>query len=184
MFAELIEGLMDHKIVLRVLIVGEAVLGVCGGVVDPVFSNLPQALQDYQASQQGQPMLIVDAGMSAAFVGVIIGWIGLWWLEIWGRTIYTASTVAYYCLTPFGDPDVISAFGQALIELSAMCSGGVLAIVWLLPFPQVFSEDSGMSELKQRVGDKGPFRLVWARLAVTCCGFEALQGAVQSFLVR
>jgi len=136
--------------ILRALIITEAILGVGGSVVDPVFSNLPQALQEYQASQQGQPMLFVDASMFAAFVGVIIGWIGLWRLETWGRTIYTASTVGYYCLAaPFGDPNVVSAFGQVLIELSVMCSGGILVIVWLLPFPQAFSGNSGIPEVKQ-----------------------------------
>jgi len=39
--------------ILRALIITEAILGVGGSVVDPVFSNLPQALQEYQASQQG-----------------------------------------------------------------------------------------------------------------------------------
>ncbi len=123
---------------LRTLIVADACLAVASGIADEFLASFPATLQDYVGSQDTQPANVVWLAMLLAFGGTLAGWVGLWRGRLWGRTVYTASLLGYYCMAPFGEPIVTSAMGAAFSDLSMMCSGGTLLLIWLCWYPQAF----------------------------------------------
>ncbi|MDH5741832.1 MAG: hypothetical protein OEY77_16060 [Nitrospira sp.] len=122
---------------LRALVVGEALFGLMG-VFDGFFVSFPPPLQEYLDAQGGQPIGFILIAQAVASLGNIFGLVGLWRFQPWGRIVYTASMLGFYAVFVFDEPVVSSAPGQALQDLSTVCSGGILTLVWTIPFPQSF----------------------------------------------
>ncbi len=129
------------RVVLRALILADGCLAVASGIADEFLASFPPALLDYAGSQAAQPVNGLWLAMLTAFGGTLVGWVGLWRCRPWGRTLYTAALVGYYCVAPFDEPTVTSALASACSDLSMMCSGGTLLVIWLFQYPQAF-EDS------------------------------------------
>lgn len=122
---------------LRALIVGEALFGLVG-IFDGFFVSFPPPLQEYLDAQGKQPIGFILITQAVASLGNILGLVGLWRFRPWGRIVYTASLLVFYSIFVFDEPVVSSAPGQALQDSSTVCSGGILTLVWTIPFPQSF----------------------------------------------
>lgn len=122
---------------LRTLVVGEALFGFVG-VFDGLFGSFPPTLQEYLDGQSNQPIGFMLIAQAVASLGTIFGLVGLWRFRPWGRIVYTASMLGFYSIFIFDEPVVSSAPGQVLQDFSTVCSGGILTLVWTIPFPQSF----------------------------------------------
>lgn len=122
---------------LRTLVVGEALFGFVG-VFDGFFVSFPPPLQQYLDAQGDQPIDFILIAQAVASLGNIFGLVGLWHFRPWGRMVYTTSMLGFYSILVFDEPVVSSAPGQVLQDFSTVCSGGILTLVWTVPFPQSF----------------------------------------------
>jgi hypothetical protein len=131
---------MTLKTLLRLLILGEALLGIGGASLDAFFPEyMPQALQDYEATRIEEPWNITDTLLGLIAVIGITSWFGLWFTKTWARIAYSVWTLGYYGVAPFTSPSVYSAAGGALDEISIMCSGGILVLIWFTDLKNLFS---------------------------------------------
>lgn len=103
-----------------------------------ILREFPPPLQEYLDAQGKQPIGFILIAQAVASLGNILGLVGLWRFQPWGRILYTTSVLGFYAILLFDKPVVSSAPGQVLQDLSTACSGGILTLVWTIPFPQSF----------------------------------------------
>lgn len=130
---------------LRALVVGEALFGFVGFFYG-FFVSFPPPLQEYLDTQGNQPIYFLLIAQAVASLGNILGLVGLWRFQPWGRIVYSISVLGVYAMFVFDEPVVNSAPGQVLQDLSTVCSGGILTLVWTVPFPQSFVRRSPHTE--------------------------------------
>lgn len=132
---------MTLKTLLRLLILGEALLVIGCASLDVFFPEyIPQAFQDYEATRIEEPWnTTIDTLIGLIGVIGIISWFGLWFTKMWARVAYSASTLGYYMLAPFISPSIHSAVSEAFNEISIMCSGGILVLIWFTDLKDSFS---------------------------------------------
>ena len=125
---------MNLRIVLRMLIATEIVLAIALIAFELSFEHrLPSELRAY-LNERSEQWTTNDLGFLWAgaplFLGLVIGWIGLWRLWRPARLIYTLFWLAFLPLGLLSGPSVTSGLGSALGELSTLSAGAILGIIY------------------------------------------------------
>jgi hypothetical protein len=118
--------------VLRCLVVADVVVGVANIVVgfwvDPLI--LPEDLKKYvlDVSDSSSASVVAVAALTCVLLAADLG---LWRLERWGRTLFTAVAVATLAIRLLSsDPEIQSAYTSVLSDLDTMITGAILLLTW------------------------------------------------------
>ncbi|GEM_PF-1130630 len=133
---------MSQKLLLRLLILGEIFFSLIEIIIDDVFPQLlPQTLQDYNSEMEVSGFQRIRLWFFP-LVGICIAYLisiyGLWRLRSWARWLYTSLFLVYF-YPPFFEPTVSSAIASIFSELSSICSGGILVLIWVSEISREFS---------------------------------------------
>ncbi|PPD45230.1 MAG: hypothetical protein CTY16_10480 [Methylobacter sp.] len=133
---------MSQKTLLRLLILGGIIFALIGAIIDQLVPQLlPKVLQDYNASADtsgfrwGSFWILSFLGIALAYCASLYG---LWRLRSWARWLYTSFFLVYF-YPPFFEPTVSSAIANICSELSSICSGGILVLIWVSEISREFS---------------------------------------------
>ena len=126
---------------LKALIIGEIVLVTLAALVDIQYPQLlPQVLQDYNLQKCDDTSDFVALVLISCLILVIVSYVGLWRIKRWGRSLYTVANLGAYFATFFiNQPEINSSLAGAFGDLSTMCSGGILILVWFTALNKSFS---------------------------------------------
>jgi hypothetical protein len=134
---------MNLLTLLRTLVLGEVLLALTAGFLDYFFPGLfPEAWREFLDFQSSQDWTVLDWASVLFSLVALISLVGLWLLKNWGRSLYTLTTIGSCALAPFLSPTVMSAIAGTLDELSLMCSGGILVLIWFSNLKDQFAPDS------------------------------------------
>ena len=131
---------MSQKLLLRLLILGETFFSLIGVVIDDFFPQLlPLASQDYNSEMDATDFQGIGLWFFLIFgIFIAIPIYGLWRLRSWARWLYTSSFLVYF-YPPLFEPTVSSAIANIFSELSSICSGGILVLIWASEISREFS---------------------------------------------
>ncbi|MFZ2450683.1 MAG: hypothetical protein WAW36_09220 [Methylovulum miyakonense] len=133
---------MSQKTLLRILILGEIIFPLLGAIIDLIFPQLlPQALQDYNSRSEPSSFPLEGFWLFPIFgiaIASLASLYGLWRLRSWARWLYTSFFLVYF-YPPFFEPTVSSAIANICSELSSICSGGILVLIWVSEISREFS---------------------------------------------
>ena len=119
----------------RGLLVASIALGLLGGFADMAFPSLiPEAFATAQEKQDiSMPvwsMFVIGALAVATTIGGCVSWAGLYMFRSWAPRLALASTAVALLLLPFLAVVAQSALAAALVELSTLLWGAVLALTY------------------------------------------------------
>ena len=126
----------------RILLVMHLVSLLLGGVLGHAFPQLLSAdlAEAYAATEAesvlGQPW--AWAVVAPLGIAGLAGYVGLFMLRRWGRTLSLATTALGLCLYPFFGPTVATWPQSALTDLSNILWGAALALAYLGPVSAQF----------------------------------------------
>jgi len=149
---------MSHKKVLRYLVAAEILLVLIVLAVESLGEKaLPIEIQQYKARNIQEGFTTVqDVGLGIGilfFIGVIVGWIGLWRLWRPARFIYTVTRIMGVFLFLLLDSVVYStSVGAIFNEYSILAAGAILGLIFCSDLSLHFNKNTG----KQRVGHQPP----------------------------
>ena len=146
---------MNLLTLLRTLVLGDVLLALTAGFLDYFFPGLfPEAWRELLDFQSAQDWTVLDWASALVTFVALISMVGLWFLKNWGRLLYTLTTIGSSALSPFLSPTVMSAIAGTLDELSLMCSGGILVLIWFSNLKDQFAADSPLN--RTRAADRTP----------------------------
>lgn len=133
---------MNYRKLFRIVVLLSLVLAVMSGTCDFIFPNeVVEKLFTY--SLELKPMNIevspIDIGLlilmlilfSAALIGLLL-------FKNWGRTAFILCGVVGFPVIMMNGPYIASGLSDVLYDLSNICSGVVLAMMYLPPISEEF----------------------------------------------
>ena len=136
--------------VLRALVITEVVLLAASVLTVFLPSETPSAVDEYLEGPGAGPLFrAFDADPTAAtytlgavlvvFVAIYVAsLIGLLWLKSWARRLYVVSFVVGACVFPFLGSSLVDPISGTIDYLGAVCSGAILATLFLSDVKVVF----------------------------------------------
>lgn len=126
---------MRHERILLVLILGELMLIVLGGVVElslePASFGELRAQVSRQVAAPSQVSAPILTGLWVVVaVGTLVSWIGLLYLFREARGLYLGSWVAYMVLNLLRGPVVETPLGSVIQMLMTLVGGGILGMIY------------------------------------------------------
>lgn len=122
-------------------------MALVAGATETSFPQLlPPELREYLDSQEWTTF---DWASALVALVSLVSIVGLWLVKNWARWLYTLTTVAYFVVGPFVTPTVMSAPAYAFDELSLLCSGGVIVLVWFSQLKEEFLPNPGLNRTRK-----------------------------------
>ena len=116
------------------------VLGLVGAISEfATVPLLPETLQSYwketwdlEAEVSASEMIL---GLLAilCFPVLIIGYVGLFLLKSWGRTVFIFAAIFFWLLTPLMGPFVLTSITYMFYDLASAAMGAIIAMAYLPP---------------------------------------------------
>jgi hypothetical protein len=131
----------------RVLLVTSLVSGLIGGVLDLAVPGIvPEAFWQAQAEAAGEEFTPADIalliGGLLVLVAALVSLYGLYLFRGWAPRLALAVSVGTVVLYPLGGVSVSSGWAGALMEISTMLWGAVLAFTYSAPLKDRFGGQS------------------------------------------
>lgn len=107
--------------------------GVSPELLDALAASTPDWLEANQAVENW-----VMAALVAVILAAAAGYIGLWRLKRWGRTLTLWATALGYLVSPMLGPMVFGPWELMFYEMSTLMLGAILAIAYMSPAAERF----------------------------------------------
>jgi hypothetical protein len=117
------------------LILASIAIGIGGALIDLMIpsalpSVLSQALDEYSETLPESELLVIGIASIILLLVGIVSTIGLYFFRPWAPLLTVLVTVIAYPFTVLIGPTVISGWTMALMDLSTMLWGAVLALTY------------------------------------------------------
>jgi len=130
----------------RALIVCSVVAGLAGSALDALVPDLLAAELSAAINNQPPPRFVEDhpfavfVPVAALALASIAGAIGLLFYKRWARSLSLWATLGLLAMLPFFGSTAASGWTEALMELSSMTWGAVLALAYFSPLAARFGK--------------------------------------------